>query len=194
MAEYDKRKLYPADLKRMDEEALAPPESRTPFAKQQEQGIEEGDWFDYLPPNPARLIKEGAKGVVKAVAGQGGKASKTFLRNRKDMNESEKQKDFKEFGTKLEGLKEKLPPEKRFEINKDIENSSYQQVYNKLMKAEKPATPVKVADKYVSGPDVKGGTATYDTASSNASIVRKERLKALRQPFDRDIKFKINEE
>jgi hypothetical protein len=62
------------------------------------------------------------------------------------------------------------------------------------MKAEKPAAPVKISDKYTSGPDVKGGTATYDTASSNASIVRKERLKALRQPFDRDIKFKINED
>lgn len=64
MAEYDKRKLYPADLKRMDEEALAPPESRTPQV--QEQSIEEDDFTPGgLFDSPGGLIKSGGKKLVK---------------------------------------------------------------------------------------------------------------------------------
>lgn len=189
MAEYDKRKLYPADLKRMDEEALA-----TPPAFEQEQGAEEGDWLDYLPPNPVRIARDAAKGLMKTAVQQGAKASKTFLKARSKMTDAEKQKDFKDFSQKVEGLKQKLSPEQKFEINKEANDTSYQQVYNRLMKSEKPAVPVKVSEKYTSGPDVKGSTVTYDTASTNASIDKDKVLKALRQPFDRDIKYKINED
>jgi hypothetical protein len=192
MAEYDKRKLYPADLKRMDEEALAPPEAREP--QKLEEGAEEGDWLDYLPPNPIRLAKDGAKGLIKTAVQQGAKTSKTFLKNRAKMNDVERQKDFKDYSAKIEGLKQKMSPEQKFDINKEINDTSYQQVYNKLVKQEKPTVPVKVSDKYTSGPDVKGSTVTYDTASTNASIDRDKVLKSLRQPFDRDIKYKINED
>lgn len=85
MAEYDKRKLYPADLKRMDEEALAPPEARTPQI--QEQGIEEDDFtpggiFD----SPGGLIKSGGKKLAKAFPSMAQKATKPTLDELKKVN------------------------------------------------------------------------------------------------------------
>jgi hypothetical protein len=140
MAEYDKRKLYPADLKRMDEESLAQPP-----AFQQEEGAEEGDWLDYLPPNPIRLAKDAAKGVMKTAVQQGAKATKSFLKNRNKMSPRERDDDFKQYGAKLEGLKEKLSSAQKQEVIQDAGSTSYQQAYNKWAKALKPVAEKKEA-------------------------------------------------
>jgi hypothetical protein len=119
MADYDKRKLTIADLRQMDDVALSP--AREP---PKEAGIEEGDWFDYLPPSPVKLIKSAMSKMAGKMAGK--------ETAKKVMTEAEKLADKKAFAAKLEGLKEKMSPEQRQEIIKEVQETSYGDVYRRL--------------------------------------------------------------
>jgi hypothetical protein len=166
MAEYDKLKIYPADLRRMDSEAI---QGEPQNGRQQEQGIEEGDWLDYLPPNPLRIARDAVKGVVRTAVQQGAKISRSFLKNRNKMTPREREEDFKQFGAKLEGLKEKLTPAQKQEVIQDASSTSYQQAFNKWTKALKPVAEKKEAQ--VLAPDeVRVTRYDQDPKSSASSI------------------------